>query len=81
MDTEQRAIRAKHLQEDPILREVLDGLRDSAIEAWQQTATADVQQREFSWLTVKVISRIEQRLQSIIDDQHISAANLVRVPR
>lgn len=80
MDTDQRAIRAKQLQDDPILREVLDGLRSEAITVWARSKTDALQQREFAWMMVRVLDRINDGLQAIVDDAHISAAALVRAP-
>jgi len=80
MDIDQRAARAKQLKEDPIYREVIDGLRAAAITSWTQTKVEDVKQRDFSWLMVKTLDRIEGYLQGIIDDQRISAAATVRTP-
>lgn len=81
MDTEQRAAHARQLKDDPLLREVLDGLRNAAIEAWARTKTDDAQQREFSWLMVKALDAIEGNLQAVIDDQFLSAQASVRAPR
>lgn len=80
MDSEQRAARAKQLQDDPILRELLDGLRNEAVNVWSRSKVADQQQREFSWMMVRVINRIEDGLQAVIDDQFISNLALVRAP-
>lgn len=80
MDSSQRAIRAKQLREDPIYREVVDGLRDEAINVWTRSKSDAQAQREFAWMMVRVISRIEDGFQAIIDDEHISAAALVRTP-
>jgi len=80
MDSEQRAARAKQLQGDPILREVIDGIREAAIQVWSRSKADDQAQREFAWMTVRVLDRIEGGFQAIIDDQHISAAALVRRP-
>lgn len=80
MDTEQRAIRAGILKEDPIFREVMDGLREAAITAWTQTKAEDAKQREYSWMMVKAIGAIEMQLQSLVDGWHLSKAQSVRVP-
>lgn len=80
MDTEQRAARARQLKDDPILRELLDGLRNEAISVWSRTKVADQQQREFAWMMVRSIDRIEAGLQAIVDDSFISNLALVRAP-
>ena len=80
MDSEQRAIRAKQLQDDPIFREVMDGLRAEAIDVWSKTKIADSDQRDFSWMMVRVIDRIGTKLQAIVDDHHISLHAVVRAP-
>lgn len=81
MDTEQRAIRAQQLIEDPLLCEVLEQIEKAAIDAWQATKTDNVAQREFSWLTVKVVNRIRDALQGVVDNQLIEASIAARAPR
>lgn len=80
MDSEQRAVRARQLQDDPVFREVIDGLREEAITVWSRSKSDAQAQREFAWMMVRVISRIEDGFQAIIDDAHISNAALVRAP-
>lgn len=81
MDTEQKANRARQLLEDPVLLEVLNGTEAAAIEAWKATKTDNVSQREFSWLTVKVIDRIRDGLQTMVDN-HLFEANIsAKAPR
>ena len=71
-----RAARAKALAEDPMLVEAFANIRNTAIAAWEATKTEQAEQREFAWLTVKVISRIEAELQSVIDNGEIAARRL-----
>jgi hypothetical protein len=75
-DATTRAAHAQRLMDDPLLIEALANIRHQAINAWQATATADQQQREIAWLTVKVVNRIEAELQSIIDEGKIAAARV-----
>ena len=72
-DTQARAAAAQRLMDDPMLTEALANIRLAATNAWQSTATADTQAREFAWLTVKVVNRIEAELQSVIDNGLIAA--------
>lgn len=81
MDAEARASHAKRLAEDPMLVEALANIRDAAVRSWEGTSTAQTEQREFAWLTVKVVSRIEAELQSIIDNGAIAAARVQRPVR
>lgn len=80
MDTEQRANHARQLRDDPMFREIMDELREEAINVWAKTATEQQGQREFAWMMVRVIDRIGTKLQSIVDDQFISARAIVREP-
>ena len=80
MDTEQRALRAANLRDDPVFREVMDGLKEAAITAWTQTKAEDAKQREYSWMMVKAIGAIEGQLQSLVDGWHLSKVQSVRVP-
>lgn len=78
-DAAARAAAAKRLMDDPLLIEALGNIRGAAIKAWEGTATTDTTAREFAWLTVKVVNRIEAELQSIIDNGAI-AAKRVQAP-
>lgn len=78
-DAASRAARAKTLAEDPLLVEALSNIRNTAIAAWEGTKTTDQEAREFAWLTVKVVGRIEAELQSVIDNGAI-AAKRVQAP-
>ena len=74
-----RAAQAQRLMDDPMLVEALANIRLAAIQAWEGTSTDNQQAREFAWLTVKVVGRIEAELQSIIDNGLI-AARRVQAP-
>ena len=76
MDVEARAAHAKRLMEDPLLVEALAKIRSAAIKAWESTSSTDQQAREVAWLTVKVVSRIEAELQSMVDDGLIAASRV-----
>ncbi len=71
-----RAAAAKRLMDDPMLVEALANIRNAAITAWESTKTDQAEAREFAWLTVKVVGRIEAELQSIIDDGTIAASRV-----
>lgn len=75
-EAQARAAAAQRLMDDPLLTEALANIRHTAIKAWESTGTADGQAREFAWLTVKVVNRIEAELQSIIDEGKIAAARI-----
>lgn len=78
-DAAARAAQAKRLMEDPMLVEALANIRLAAIKAWEATKIDQSEAREFAWLTVKVVGRIEGELQNIIDNGAITAAR-VQVP-
>ncbi len=75
-DITARAAQAKRLAEEPLLVEALANIRHAAIKAWENTATDNASAREFAWLTVKVVNRIEAELESIIDSGKIAAARV-----
>lgn len=75
-DAEARAAAARRLKDDPLLVEALANIRFAAIKAWEGTNTTQTEAREFAWLTVKVVNRIEAELQSIIDNGQIAAARV-----
>lgn len=81
MDIEQKSIRAKQLLEDAVLKEVLGEIEAAALDAWKSTKTENVHQREYSWLTVKVIDRIRDALQVVSEAHHFEASIAVRAPR
>lgn len=76
MSAEARAAAAARLVEDPIFKEAMANIRQAAIQSWTSTSTAQQDQREFAWLTVKVVDRIEAELQSVIDNGLIAAARI-----
>lgn len=78
-DAAANAAHAKRLLDDPMLIEALANIRAAAIKAWEGTPVAAEKEREFAWLTVKVVNRIETELQSIIDNGAI-AARRVQAP-
>lgn len=78
MDSEQRAIRARQLREDPIFREVMDGLREAAVEGWAQSRDDEQLRREKAWMMVRALDAISIRLQAIEDEQFLSAAAAMR---
>lgn len=80
MDSQQRSDRAAQLRDDPLLRELLDGLREEAIVVWSRSKVADQPQREFAWMMVRVLDRIDDGFQAIIDDQFVTNAALVKAP-
>ena len=71
-----KAAAAERLANDPMLLEALANIRHAAITAWEQTSTENDRAREFAWLTVKVVNRIEAELQSVIDGGKIAAARI-----
>ena len=75
-DAAVRAAHAKRLMDDPMLIEALANIRLAAIKAWESTKTDQNEAREFAWITVKVVGRIEAELQSIIDNGVIAAARV-----
>lgn len=81
MDTEQKSIRAKQLLDDAVLKEVFSEIEAAALMAWKSTTTDNVQQREYSWLTVKVLDRLRDALQVVADAHHFEASIAVRAPR
>lgn len=75
-DTAARATHARQLLDDPLLMEALANIRMAAVKAWTSTGTAQNAEREFAWLTVKVVDRIEAELQSVVDNGLIAAARI-----
>lgn len=75
-DIQARAAAAKRLLDDPLLVEALGNIKAAAIKAWESTSTDQGQAREFAWITVKVVNRIEAELESIITDGKIAAARV-----
>lgn len=79
-DVEARASHAKRLLDDPVLQDALKKVRDEALKAWEITAARDTEGREWAWLTVKNVDRINAALQGMVDDGKIAAAR-VQAPR
>ena len=73
-DSEARAANARALQENPLLAEIIEQVKDEAVQAWLSTPAQDGQQaREFAWLLYKSVMRIESVIQGAIDDGVIAA--------
>lgn len=75
-DIATKAAHAQRLMDDPVLMEALANIRHAAINTWTATSIDKTNEREFAWLTVKVVNRIENELQSIIDEGLIAASRI-----
>lgn len=75
-DAQIRASHAQRLLDDPILMQALADIRSTAIAKWESTSPDKADEREWAWMTVKNINRIEQELKSVIDDGKIAAARV-----
>lgn len=74
MTAEARAANAKRLLDDPLLQEALESVEQAAIDGWRATAARDTEARELAWITTKVVGRLRDALQSMVDDGKIAAA-------
>ncbi|HEX2581240.1 MAG TPA: hypothetical protein VHL08_04620 [Dongiaceae bacterium] len=61
-----RGEQAQRLLEEPLLRDAFSQLRQEYLSQWEETPARDTQAREFLWLSVKLIERVRQDLQSIM---------------
>jgi len=79
-DSEVRARDAAALKENPLLTEILDQVKQEAINAWIGTGPDDKDKREMAWTLVKAQGRIRDVIQGAIDDGLISASRAAREP-
>lgn len=75
-DATARAAAAQRIADDPLLVEALANIKRAALQSFEATGIDDDRRRMVAWVTVKVVSRIEAELQSIIDEGKIAAARI-----
>lgn len=76
-DADARAAHARRLLDDPLLVEVLDSIEQAAIAAWRATGTAQHEDRERVWHSLKAAERVRSTLQGIVDNGLIEARRAV----
>lgn len=76
-----RANRAQALLDDDVLKGVFDSFDADSIALWRATDAVDVAKREQLWLAAKVAASIRAKLQNIITDGSIAAAELAEIDK
>lgn len=79
-DNEARARDGAALQDNALLTEILDQVKQEAIAAWIATGLHDTQAREMAWTLVKAQGRIRDVIQGAVDNGRIDAARAARAP-
>jgi hypothetical protein len=60
-------MKAKNLLADPRYKESIEKLGEELFNTWINTSMEDVDTREQSWLSLKLLERISQHLTSIVE--------------
>lgn len=79
-DTESRARDAAALKDNAFLTEILDQVKQEAINAWIGTNIHDTVGRELAWTLVKAQGRIRDVIQGALDDGLIAAHRAAKEP-
>ena len=62
-----REEKAKRLLNDPLLKEAFDTLEKNLYDTWCHSGIKDVDVREQSWLSMRLLDRIHLHLSSIVE--------------
>ncbi len=72
MTDQQREEQAKRLLNDPIFNEAFDQLAEHIHTTWIQSSVKDVESREQSWLSLRLLERIRLHLTSIVESGELA---------
>ncbi len=62
-----REIRAKNLLNDSLYNEAFDTLAEELYNTWYNSSVKDVESREQSWLSLRLLERLRLHLTSIVE--------------
>ena len=62
-----RENRAKNLLNDPLYNEAFDTLAEELYNTWYNSSVKDVESREQSWLSLRLLERLRLHLTSIVE--------------
>lgn len=74
----ERARQARALLENPLLIEILDGMKDSYVEAWLSSRPEDMETRERLYLQSQLVDSFARELRIIVENGKITKAIIDR---
>jgi hypothetical protein len=72
-EADKRSAQAKQMLNDPLFQEVMQTIEDAFVGYWKRADNPVV--RENSWYALKSIEHVRTELQSIADNQAVTAFN------
>ena len=72
MTPEERERRAQSLINDPLLKESFDVLKEDLMNRWNHSGSTDLEARESIWLAMRLLSRIQGHINSIVETGHMA---------
>jgi len=76
-----RALKAKTLLENPLLRNAFDDLRSDFRKAWEDSSDQDAEGRERLFLALKILNKVEKSLEEHVQTGKLAARTLEDIHR
>jgi len=76
---QQRASQARFLLENPLLKEAFESLQSRYMDAWKQTASSSVDERERLFAAFQVLEQVETHLQAMIENGKVADYDINRL--
>lgn len=73
-----RAERARLLLAEPLLIEAFETISQELTQAWQNSPARDVDGRETLWLSLKLLTQVQQHLISVMESGKMAQVELAR---
>ena len=70
-DQQRRGARAEALLKDDLLQAAFSELRQSLLHSWETTAAGQTEERERTWLSLRLLEKIKSMLET-----HVTTGNL-----
>lgn len=74
----ERARHAQALLDNPLLIEILDGMKDSYVTAWLSSKSEDIETRERLYLQAQLVDDFAREIRIIVENGAITKAILKR---
>lgn len=74
----ERARHAKALLDNPLLAEILDGMKGSYVEAWLASRPEDIEARERLYLQSQLVDSFSRELRIVVENGTITKAIIDR---
>lgn len=71
-----RAVRAKSLMDDPLLKEAFDRLDAEYVKAWRETNARDDDARQRLWQAVNLVGKVRDHLAIVLANGKLAQAQI-----